>query len=407
MSASSLSERILRSPRGAALLVAALALGLAGAGAEARTQASAADSGSTVTRVRVTDRGVFVDGRALSDSAGDENDWMTARERRRRLRESIRSEIRSGIRSGFRSGIRSDSDLIRIDDNGAGIVRIWSDAHVPAGQVVDGDVVAVFGSVTVEGAVTGDVVAVLGSVHLQDGARVDGSAVSIGGRLEQAPGVTVKGETVQMGFTPFTWGLPARSVILFAIAAGWLVSMFTGWMFALLFPTGMLRVGTVVERRPAASFFLGILSVPGFLVALILLCITVIGIPIAVLLPMVYALTGYVGQLAATAVLGARLTRRTLANGFMVPLLVGTLFVAGLLAAGGLLLVGGHASQPIALFLLFSGCLLMLGLGALGTGAFLLSRFGTRPREVVWHGHAPLPAGVGSVPGHAAPPAAG
>jgi hypothetical protein len=163
----------------------------------------------------------------------------------------------------------------------------------------------------------------------------------------------------------------------------------------------------VVERRPAASFFVGLLSMPACLVALVLLCITVIGIPLAVLLPMVYMVMGYAGQLAATAVLGARLTRRQLVHGLMTPLFVGTLFVAILLGIGGLVLVGDHSSQPVALFFLLSGGLLLLGLGALGTGAFLLSRFGTRPREVLWQGHAPLPHGVAPVTGQVSPPATG
>jgi len=372
-----------------------LALGLCGSRAEARTTPAAPDTGARVTRVRVNDGGVFVDGQAVADSASESEDWS----RRARTRHRLRKEIREGIRNEY-------SHVI-IDNGGQGIVRIWSDAHVGPGETVEGDVVAVFGSVTVEGAVTGDVVAVLGSVHLKDGARVQGSAVSVGGRLDQGQDVMVKGETVQVGLSPITFGLPARSVILFAIAAGWLVSMFTGWIFALMFPTGMLRVGTVVERRPAASFFLGILSVPGSMVGVILLCITVIGIPLAVLLPMVYMLMGYAGQLAATAVFGARITRRPLSSSLMMPLFVGTLFVAILLAIGGLLLVGGHASQPLALFFLVSGCLLLLGLGSLGTGAFLLSRFGTRPRDVVWHGPAPVPAGMAPMPGQVSPPAAG
>jgi hypothetical protein len=187
-------------------------------------------------------------------------------------------------------------------------------------------------------------------------------------------------------------------VLLFAVAAGWLVSMFVGWIFALLFPAGMLRVATVVERRPAASFFLGVLSVPGFFVALVLLCITVIGIPLGVLLPMIYVLMGYLGQLAATCVLGARLSRRSLADGLMTPLLVGTLFVAVLLASGTALMAGDGIARPASLFLSLSGVLMLLGLGTLGTGAFLLSRFGTRPREVVWRGHAPVAPGSVSHP---------
>jgi hypothetical protein len=222
--------------------------------------------------------------------------------------------------------------------------------------------------------------------------------VSIGGALDQAEGVTIHGESVQLGFSPFTWGLPGISVLLFAVAAGWLVSMFVGWIFALLFPAGMLRVATVVERRPAASFFLGVLSVPGFFVALVLLCITVIGIPLGVLLPMIYVLMGYLGQLAATCVLGARLSRRSLADGLMTPLLVGTLFVAVLLASGTALMAGDGIARPASLFLSLSGVLMLLGLGTLGTGAFLLSRFGTRPREVVWRGHAPVAPGSVSHP---------
>ncbi|MGH7730243.1 MAG: hypothetical protein ACRENJ_03235 [Candidatus Eiseniibacteriota bacterium] len=397
MSASWLSEPLHRQrPTPVILAILALVLGLAGAASEVRAQRRAVpDSGSRVARVRVSDRGIVVDGVSIRDTtrAGG-GDWMSRHDRRERLRERIRARVRSG-------------DMIDIHDGGTGIVRIWSDAHVPAGEVVDGEVVAVFGSVTVEGTVTQEVVAVMGSVYLKPGARVDGDVVSIGGTIEQGEGVQIKGESVQLGIAPFTWGLPARSVILFAIATGWLVSMFTGWIFALLFPAGMLRVATVVERRPAASFFLGLISLPGFFVALILLCITVIGIPLAVLLPMIYMLIGYAGQLAATAVLGARITRRSLAEGLMLPLLVGTLFVAGLLGIGAVMLFGGGASKPVALFLLVSGGLLVLGLGALGTGAFLLSRFGTRPRDVLWRGHAPQPVASGPLPGSVSPPATG
>ena len=395
MSASWLSEPLHRQRLMPAIL-ACLALGLAGVAPDA--SAAAADSGNRVTRVRVSDRGIVVNGELVRDSVRyGSGDWSDRDRRRERIRERIRERVRA----------RVHGDGFDIHDSGTGIVRIWSDAYVPAGEVVDGEVVAVFGSVTVEGTVNREVVAVMGSVHLMPGARVDGDVVSIGGTIDQAPGATIKGESVQLGFLPFTFGLPARSVILFAIATGWLVSMFTGWIFALLFPAGMLRVATVVERRPAASFFLGMLSVPGFFVALILLCITVVGIPLAVLLPMIYMLIGYAGQLAATAVLGARITRRSLADGVMAPLLVGTMFVAALLGVGAMMLVGGGAAQPVSLFLLVSGGLLILGLGALGTGAFLLSRFGTRPRDVVWRGHAPRPTAADPIPGSVSPPATG
>ena len=381
----------------AALLSLALVHGVAGARLGAT---SAPDSGSQVRRIQVSDRGIIVDGAVVSDTTSDDYAGRVHwRDRSgRRVGERVRERVRARM--------NRHGGLIEIEDSGTGIVRICSDAFVPAGEVVDGDVVAVCGSVTVEGTVNRDVVAVFGSVHLKSGARVDGDVVSIGGGLDQAEGVTIKGESVQLGFTPLTWGLPARSVLIFAIVAGWLVSMFTGWIFALLFHTGMLRVATVVERRPAASFFLGLLSVPLFIVTLVLLCITVIGIPIAILLPMFYVLMGYAGQLAATTVLGARMARRSLTDGLMVPLLIGTLFVAALLAFGAALMTGGAGmGQPLSLFFLLSGVLLLLGLGALGSGAFLLSRFGTRPREVSAYGRGARPQGAGVMPGPVAPPA--
>lgn len=307
--------------------------------AAARVRASAEVDSGSIRRISISDRGIVVERGGSSDTTLE---WSTD-DADRTTRDRIRHRIRDRIRGG--------SGLVEIDDSGTGIVRIWSDAHVPAGKIVDGDVVAVFGSVTVDGEVSGDVVAVFGSVHLNSGAKVEGDVVSIGGALDQAEGVTIHGESVQLGFSPFTWGLPGISVLLFAVAAGWLVSMFVGWIFALLFPAGMLRVATVVERRPAASFFLGVLSVPGFFVALVLLCITVIGIPLGVLLPMIYVLMGYLGQLAATCVLGARLSRRSLADGLMTPLLVGTLFVAVLLASGTALMAGDGIARPASLFL--------------------------------------------------------
>jgi hypothetical protein len=371
-------------PGALAALMALACLGALATRSDARAHDGAIDSIGAVRRISVSERGIIIDRPGSHDTTEWSSDGRWTRDRGKH----IRTRMRTGV--------------LEIEDSGTGIVRICSDAHVPAGKVVDGDVVAVCGSVTVEGEVSGDVVAVLGSVHLKPGAKVEGDVVSVGGILDQAEGVTIKGESVQLGFSPFTWGLPGISVLLFAIAAGWLVSMFVGWIFVLLFPTGMLRVATVVERRPAASFFIGLLSVPGFFVAVVLLCITVIGIPIGILLPMVYVLMGYLGQLAATCVLGARLTRRSLVNGLMSPLLVGTLFVAIILGTGTALMAGASAARPASLFLLLSGLLLLLGLGTLGTGAFLLSRFGSRPREIVWHGHAPpVPGGA---PGPIPPP---
>jgi hypothetical protein len=59
------------------------------------------------------------------------------------------------------------------------------------------DVVAIGGSIAVDGAVKGDVAAVGGSIILDDNASVSGDVVAVGGRVSRHPTATVKGEINQ------------------------------------------------------------------------------------------------------------------------------------------------------------------------------------------------------------------
>ena len=51
------------------------------------------------------------------------------------------------------------------------------------------------------------------------------------------------------------------------------------------------------------------------------------------------------------------------------------------------------ALRTLALFFSLLGCLLVIGLSAIGAGAVMLSRFGSRPREVGLGESLDLPAG--------------
>jgi hypothetical protein len=93
-----------------------------------------------------------------------------------------------------RSGI-FDIDECDEDD----IVRFGKDIFIRSGKKVRGDVVAIGGSVYVEGRVYGDVVAVGGSVILDDGSSVRGDAVSVGGDVELLDGSHVRGDAVALG----------------------------------------------------------------------------------------------------------------------------------------------------------------------------------------------------------------
>lgn len=107
-------------------------------------------------------------------------------------------------------------DISRCDKDD--VVRFGDDIHVRRGESVDGDVVAIGGSVRVDGDVDGDVVAVggrvvvsskariegdvvavAGSLVLYDGCKVDGDAVTVGGVIRDS-GARIAGDTVRIGF---------------------------------------------------------------------------------------------------------------------------------------------------------------------------------------------------------------
>jgi len=355
-------------------MAAVLALGLVPPEAQARSRITVKTDDGRQREVRIDSHGIIV---SAPDSSDDSSSIT--------------------IRGDF------DAGPIVVRSDGSGIVRLFADAEVRPGERVTGDVVAVFGSVRVEGEVTGSVVAVLGSVDLRPGAFVRGDAVAVGGGLREDEGARVTGQTVQVGFLPLTLGLPGLPVVLSCIVFAWLISLFFGWLMGVLFPGRLARVAVTSSRRTAASFALGLVSGPLMLVTMLLLTVTVVGIPIAVFLPLAHLAVTYLGQIAATYVLGCKLTRRRLGEGgITAPLAAGSLLVASILGFGAILWATPGVVRTAALFFVMVGGLLLIGLSFIGTGAFLLSRGGSRPRDIGVGSpvEAPAPApGPGAVTG--------
>jgi len=294
---------------------------------------------------------------------------------------------------------REDRDGLIIDD-GAGLVRIFSDADMPHGQHIDGDVVAVFGSVHVAGSVSGNTVAVFGTVSLDSSAVVSGDAVAVGGGLDVHQGSRVSGQSVSVGFLPLTFGLPALPLALACILIGWLLTVGFGGLYGLLFPLQLARTSRTASPRTALSLVLGILSGPFVPVATILLMVTIIGLPFGLLLPFVWIVATFIGQIAATRVLGAKILRRGPGEGgAFAPIATGAVFVASFFVVGAYLWQMGPFLRSVSLFFYLAGVLIHLGLSAIGCGAVILSRFGTRadgdePRaEMGWSSGPPAPGG--------------
>jgi hypothetical protein len=82
------------------------------------------------------------------------------------------------------------------------MVKVGGSIHVEPATLVEEDVVAVAGSVMVNGHVRGNVVAVGGSVRAQPGSRIDGDAVAVGGSVIRTGDAMIGGSVVEVPFFP-------------------------------------------------------------------------------------------------------------------------------------------------------------------------------------------------------------
>ncbi len=389
MSASWASDPRVR-PLSAAL---ALALLLVAPVDPAAARTTRPDSARAITSIRVSDEGIRI--RGGGGLRGDTTLEIVDRPGRADAKFDIGGQkvrIRGDVAEPNASGkdVRIVGPVVLVNGQGADMVRVCADAEVPAGQRIEGDVVAVFGSVTVKGEVAGNAVAVFGTLRLEPGAVVDGDAVAVGGSLDQQPGATVSGQSVSIepGFDcqRLPGLLLGSAGLLTVLLLVLLVPALVGWLFLVIAPDRMLRVSVTAAQRPFVSLLLGLVAGPLAVVAFVLLLITVVGIPIALLLPVLFGLMSWAGQVATTYVIGCRLLRRRLgAGGSLGPYVTGTLFVAAIVAVGVASLVLPGPLKPVGIFLLMVAILLGAGLGLIGTGATLLSKLGSTPRDVHRH----------------------
>ena len=288
-------------------------------------------------------------------------------------------------------------------------IRIFGDVSVDRDEEIDGQVVAVFGSVHVGGKVGDQVVAVMGSVMLDEEAVVDGDVVSVGGRIHRKPGARTGGATTEVALTgagfpiyvrPW-WGgdwhdMPFFGAVPRLIGTGvrlTLLLLLTG--VALL--VARRSVESSAERvsdSPLKVTIVGlvaeVLALPILVLTAIVLSISIVGIPLLLLLPfvvlalIVMALVGFTGTAAA---IGNAVQRRY-APGAQTPymaVVVGVLVILSPVILGRLLAMVGWPVTPAAVLLVGIGFTLELLAWASGLGAMLTHAFAgwqsRRPRR--------------------------
>ncbi|HEX6121709.1 MAG TPA: hypothetical protein VFY89_01045, partial [Ktedonobacterales bacterium] len=176
---------------------------------------------------------------------------------------------------------------------------------------VGGDVVVIGGRATIAGEVDGSVTAVGGSVTLLQGAKVGGSVQAYGGSVQTRGTVQVGGHIQRDAFVavpgPVQWPffVPGLSALvprlIFWALAGALVAHFL--------PAHLRRVALVMRGQPVVSAFLGAGGTIAALAISILLVITCLGIPVALVLLFGLWVAWVVGTVAAGLWLGEALLR--------------------------------------------------------------------------------------------------
>lgn len=277
------------------------------------------------------------------------------------------------------------------------MVQVIGSVVVPPNVKVEGDAVAVGGSVDVQGYVTGAAVAVGGSVRVRPGATVGRDAVAVGGRVRTEEGGVVEGQVVQISFLPWMgdghWELnPFGGIFAWWPMVGplaWLARFLSrvafwgiiGLVLAGLFPKRLEAMARALPLYPglvAAYGVVGAIMTPAVfsllvmagILAILVLLATVVGIALipAVVLALACVLLGFVALLVfglggvwlglGKAIVGPPADPGT-ARSVIGPTLLGVLLTA---AVSVLPVIG--ALVVITMLIFAYGVALMTGVGA-------------------------------------------
>jgi hypothetical protein len=291
----------------------------------------------------------------------------------------------------------SISVMLLEDDNtgyvkvrGRDIFRFGKDIHIGKRELVQGDVVCIGGDIEIEGKVGGNVVNVFGNTVLQGTAIINGDIVTVMGELREYDDPHIRGETVNVAS-----GAPEIHLPFLAFSTGNIWGVITRIVKFVIFTLLLLMIIYFLPDRMKissdhvfGSFFkslgVGILvllvgSIVVFILAVVL-SITIIGIPVALLLVLSYGALLLLGYFVSALALGRLLCRRFGPDG-------ASPFLCGFMGLFLITLPGFIASMmwitpflmPVQLLLktiaVFFGFLAV----TLGSGALIISKAGALP----------------------------
>ncbi|WP_426752360.1 hypothetical protein [Myxococcus sp. Y35] len=306
------------------------------------------------------------------------SEMKRAREEMKRARD----EMRRNMRNGSRNVVARGQNLEVKEGQTVESAVVYGGNLVVNGHVKD-DAVAFGGNLEVHGRVDGDAHAFGGNVILGPDAQVEGDVSAFGGSVERDDDAQVEGSIESFGgagigrmvASEIKKGVKeakdpserrrdhdddgaglAGFILTFAVLFG------LGFLGQMFFPARMKQLGEEVRRKPMQTGLTGFLGLLAMIPLTVVLCITIIGIPVALVLWMAAPVAAALGYAAVASELGTRL-----------PVLRGRKTQAVVLALGLLVLMVVGA-LPIV------GTLVTILVVLMALGAVIRTRFGQRPQ---------------------------
>lgn len=288
------------------------------------------------------------------------------------------------------------------------IIKFGEPVTVKKDDLVDGDLISFGGEVTVIGTVSGDVAIIGADLHLEPSGVIKGDIITIGGSIHQQPGSEIRGQRVgvlpkdfrvygpfPMLFSQFenliAFGIP----LLFFVIISFLFLALAGFFV----PRHVERIGEAIETAPLRSILLGFAALVLALPLFILLFVTIIGIPVALIAqPIAYFVAGIMGFAGVSLFVGIKIRQGAGPDSGspISRILLGAVVIEGALILAWLFTLGGRAFAPLFwLFYLIGWIIYTVALMA-GLGAVIQTRFGMRPVTVTGAPAPPVPPSTSS-----------
>jgi len=227
---------------------------------------------------------------------------------------------------------------IRSGEDARDVVAIRGDVRLEPGAVAR-DVVAVLGSVKLEGGATArEVTAVLGSVEVGPGAVVEQNVTAVGGSVKPDPHAAIGGEQTSVSIPGLAslGGIFGSSLLGGGDSPLWMIGQVLA-KFALYFALGLLIVALFPRRvdsvagamiaSPWKSTFTGLLGIVATPVLVLLLVVTIIGIPLVAVVALLVLAAGVLGFTALSFHVGRSLPLRVERSAWVLQLAIGTAIV--------------------------------------------------------------------------------